>query len=314
MGMKFCLSIEIQEGMDYAATLAMAQAGEAAGFDAALLAEHYYSSSGHFDRMAADAWVFLGALARDTDRIRLGTLVSPVTFRHPAVLAKMAATLDHLSGGRAELGIGAGWLAAEHAAHGFPFPSGPARVDLLEEQVQIITGLWSQDPFSYAGTHYQLDECHFTPQPVQQPRLPLLIGGASTATRLPRLAARYADEYVLGVGDAAQCRATRERLDRDCTAAGRDPRAVSLALFAGVCVAETEREAERTLARLQEGARPHMQNLDTWVYGTPEQAAERLRALAAAGVDRLMFSVDNDLHREMVTLLGERVAPLVGAT
>jgi len=311
--MKFCLSIEIQEGLDYAATLALTQAGEAVGFDAALLAEHYYSSSGHLDRMAADAWVFLGALARETERIRLGTLVSPVTFRHPVVLAKMAASLDHLSGGRAELGLGAGWLAAEHAAHGFPFPPGPARVDLLEEQLQVITGLWSHDPFSHAGTHYQLEECHFTPQPIQRPRLPLLIGGTATATRLPRLAARYADEYVLGMGTPAQCRAVRDRLDRDCTAAGRDPRAVSLALFAGVCVGETEGEVERSLARLMEGARPHMQNLDTWILGTPERAVERLREFAAAGVERLMFSVDHDLHRAMVTLLGERVAPLLRA-
>ncbi|MCA1666676.1 MAG: LLM class flavin-dependent oxidoreductase [Thermomicrobia bacterium] len=311
--MRFCLSIEIQEGLDYAATLALARAGEAAGFDAALLAEHYYASSGHFDRMAADAWVYLGALARETERIRLGTLVSPVTFRHPAVLAKMAATLDQLSGGRAELGLGAGWLAAEHAAYGFPFASGPTRVDLLEEQLQVITGLWSEDPFSHTGPQYQLAECHFTPRPVQQPRLPLLIGGTPAATRLPRLAARYADEYVLGLGTPEQCRAVRERLDRDCTAAGRDPRAVSLALFAGLCVGETEQAVERSLARLMEGARPHMQNLDTWVLGTPERAAAQLRALAAAGVGRLMFSVDHELHREMVTLLGERVAPLVRA-
>lgn len=309
--MQFCLSIEIQEGLDYAATLALARAGEAAGFDAALLAEHYYSSSGHLDRMAADAWVFLGALARETDRIRLGTLVSPVTFRHPAVLAKMAATLDHLSGGRAELGLGAGWLAAEHAAYGFPFAPGPARVDLLEEQLQVITGLWGAQPFSHAGPHYRLEECHFTPQPVQKPRLPLLIGGTPTATRLPRLAARYADEYVLGLGTAEQCRMVRARLDRDCTAAGRDPAAVSLALFAGLCVEETERAVEHSLARLMEGARPHMQNLDTWILGTPERAAEQLRTLAVAGIDRLMFSVDHEIHREMVTLLGERVAPLV---
>ena len=311
--MEFCLSIEIQEGLDYTETLALTQAAEAAGFDASLLAEHYYSSSGRLDRMAADAWVFLGALARETDRIRLGTLVSPVTFRHPAVLAKMATSLDHLSEGRAELGLGAGWLEAEHTAHGFPFPAGPARVDLLEEQLQVITGLWSADPFSHAGPHYRLEECHFTPRPVQQPRLPLLIGGTPAATRLPRLAARYADEYVLGLGTPEQCRAVRARLDRDCTAAGRDPSAVSLALFAGVCVGETEGDVERSLASLMEGARPHMQNLDTWIHGTPEQAAEQLRALAAAGVRRLMFSVDHPLHREMVTLLGEQVAPLVRA-
>jgi F420-dependent oxidoreductase-like protein len=313
MGMKFCLSIEIQEGLTYETTLALTQDAEAVGFDASLLAEHYYASSGRFDLMAADAWVYLGALARETKRIRLGTLVSPVTFRHPSVLAKMATTLDHLSDGRAELGLGAGWLPAEHDAYGFPFPDGPARVDLLEEQLHVINGLWSQDPYSYTGEHYQLAECHFTPKPVQQPRVPLLIGGTPAAKRLPRLAARHADEYVLGLGDPAQCQAVRERLDRDCAAAGRDPRAVSLSLFAGVCVAETEEAVQRTLEGLMDGARPHMQNLDTWVLGTPEQAAERLRALAAAGVDRLMFSVDNDLHRDMVPILGEQVLPLVNA-
>src|SRR5215204_1363401 len=128
--MKFCLSIEIQEGMDYAATLAMARAAEDAGFDAALLAEHYYPSSGNLERMSGEAWVYLGALARDTTRIRLGSLVSPVTFRHPSVLAKMAATLDHMTDGRAELGIGAGWLESEHAAYGFPFAAPAERVDV----------------------------------------------------------------------------------------------------------------------------------------------------------------------------------------
>jgi alkanesulfonate monooxygenase SsuD/methylene tetrahydromethanopterin reductase-like flavin-dependent oxidoreductase (luciferase family) len=308
--MEFCLSIEIQEGMTYADTLAMTQAGEAAGFHAALLAEHYYASSGRPELMSADAWIFLGALARETSRIRLGTLVSPVTFRHPAVLAKLAASLDHVSEGRAELGIGAGWLPEEHKAYGFPFPAGPRRVDLLEEQLQIITGLFAQDPFSFSGAHYQIDNCHFTPRPVQE-RLPIIVGGDAGATRLPRLAARYADEYVIGRGTTALCRDVRDRLDRDCERAGREPSAVSLALFAGLCVAETEAEVQRLLAKMMEGARPHMQDTSTWIMGTPEQAAERLRDLAAAGVKRLMFSVDNDLHREMLPLLGERVKPLV---
>lgn len=192
--MKFCLSIEIQEGMSYAETLALTRAAEESGFDAALLAEHYYPSSRNLERMAGDAWVYLGALARDTTRIRLGTLVSPVTFRHPSVLAKMAATLDHLSGGRAELGLGAGWLEVEHAAYGFDFPAGPRRVDLLEEQVRVIEGLWSEESFSFTGEHYRLEECRFTPRPVQRPHPPILIGGMATARRLPQLAARHADE------------------------------------------------------------------------------------------------------------------------
>ncbi|HET8625912.1 MAG TPA: LLM class flavin-dependent oxidoreductase [Thermomicrobiales bacterium] len=309
--MDFCLSIEIQEGLSYAETLALTRAAEEAGFAASLLAEHYYPSSGNLDRMAADAWVYLGALARDTGRIRLGSLVSPATFRHPSVLAKMAATLDHLSDGRAELGLGAGWLAAEHAAYGFDFPSGPERVDLVEEQLQVITGLWTRDPFTHAGLRYRLEACRFTPRPVQRPHPPLLLGGGAAATRLPALAARYADEYVVALGTPEQCRATRERLDRACERAGRDPSAVSLALFAGVCVAETEPEVARVREQLLAGGREHMRNLDNWVQGTPEQAADRLRALAAAGVRRVMFSVERDEHLAMIALLGERVAPLL---
>src|SRR5262249_49355839 len=179
--MEFCLSIEIQEGMTYADTLAMTRAGEEAGFQAALLAEHYYPSSGIMERMSADAWVFLGGLARDTRRIRLGSLVSPVTFRHPSVLAKMAATLDHTTDGRAELGIGAGWLESEHAAYGFPFGNPAQRVDLMEEQLQVIAGLWSQDPFTFSGVHHHLQDCRFTPKPVQRPRLPILVGGRPTS-------------------------------------------------------------------------------------------------------------------------------------
>jgi F420-dependent oxidoreductase-like protein len=308
--MEFCLSIEIQEGMTYADTLAMTLAGEEAGFQAALLAEHYYPSSGIMDRMSADAWVFLGGLARDTARIRLGSLVSPVTFRHPSVLAKMAATLDHMTAGRAELGIGAGWLESEHAAYGFPFAAPAERVDLMEEQLQVFTGLWKQDPFSFDGTHYQLRDCHFTPAPVQRPHPPILIGGRPTSVRLVRLAAEYGQEFVIALATPAQCREVRDRLDRACEKAGRDPSTLGLAVFAGVCVAATDQEVARRRDQLLEGARPHMRNTDTWIMGTPGPAAEQVRQFEAAGVGRLMFSVENDLHREMVPVLGQ-VLPLV---
>ncbi|MEA2527030.1 MAG: hypothetical protein QOF73_4257 [Thermomicrobiales bacterium] len=303
--MEFCLSIEIQEGMTYADTLAMTRAGEDAGFQASLLAEHYYPSSGNMDRMSADAWVFLGGLARDTARIRLGSLVSPVTFRHPSVLAKMAATLDHMTDGRAELGIGAGWLESEHAAYGFPFAAPAERVDMMEEQLQVITGLWSQDPFSFDGAHYQLQNCRFTPKPVQQPHPPLLVGGRPTSVRLVRLAAEYAQEFVIALATPAQCREVRERLDRACGKVGRDPATLGLAVFAGVCVAATDAEVDERRERLLEGARPHMRNTDAWIMGTPEPAADQVRQFEAAGVGRLMFSVENDLHREMVPVLGE---------
>ncbi len=308
--MEFCLSIEIQEGMTYADTLAMTRAGEDAGFHASLLAEHYYPSSGIMDRMSADAWVFLGGLARDTQRIRLGSLVSPVTFRHPSVLAKMAATLDHMTGGRAELGVGAGWLESEHEAYGFPFGAPAERVDVMEEQLQIIKGLWTQDPFSFNGAHYQLQKCHFTPEPLQRPHLPILIGGRPTSVRLVRLAAEHAQEFVIALATPPQCREVRDRLDRACDKVGRDPATLSLAVFAGVCVAATDEEVSRRRDHLLEGARPHMRNTDTWIMGTPGPAAEQVKQFEAAGVNRLMFSVENDLHRDMVPVLGE-VLPLV---
>jgi probable F420-dependent oxidoreductase len=312
--MRLCLSIEIQEGMSYADTLAMTRAGEDLGFEASLLAEHYYSSgrldrygqAGFGERDAADAWIYLAALARETSRIRLGTLVSPVTFRHPSVLAKMAATLDHVSDGRAELGIGAGWHEHEHSAYGFDFPAPGRRVDLVEEQLQVITGLWSQDPFSHAGKAYQLSDCHFTPKPIQQPRPTILVGGRTTSERLPRLAARYADEYVASMPSIEQVHSARERLDRACEANGRDPASVRLSAFLAICVGNTERDVEQLLETYQATNPQYVRMLDSreqWIIGTPEQAQGQLHALGQAGIDRFLLSVNCDLHRDMLPLL-----------
>jgi alkanesulfonate monooxygenase SsuD/methylene tetrahydromethanopterin reductase-like flavin-dependent oxidoreductase (luciferase family) len=311
-----CLSIEIQEGMSYADTLAMTRAGEALDFDSSLLAEHYYPSGvqerytgGLGTRMAADAWIFLAALARDTTRIRLGTLVSPVTFRHPSVLAKMAATLDHVSQGRAELGIGAGWFAGEHGAFGFAFPEAPRRVDLVEEQLQVINGLWGRDPFSHMGQHYQLYDAHFTPKPVQEPRPTVIVGGSATAQRLPRLAARYADEYVITLPSVEQCRAVRQRLDQACERIGRDPRGMRLSVFTPMCVAETDHAVHAAFERFRDTNPQYlrmMNNETAWIMGTPERVVEQLDELEQAGVARVMLSVNCDEHREMLPLVGMR--------
>jgi alkanesulfonate monooxygenase SsuD/methylene tetrahydromethanopterin reductase-like flavin-dependent oxidoreductase (luciferase family) len=317
-GVQLGVSVETQEGMRYGDVLEVVRAAEAAGLQTALLAEHYVPS-GPADRypggfrgtMSPDAWVYLAALARDTGRIRLGTLVSPVTFRHPSVLAKMAATLDHVSGGRAELGIGAGWLEAEHAAYGFPFPDGPRRVDLVEEQLQVITGLWTRDPFSHQGTHYQLADCHFTPAPEQRPHPPILVGGQAASKRLPRLAARYATDYVLTFASAEQCRAVRSMLDDLCRANGRDPASLRLVLFTAVCVGATTAEADARLEELR-ATNPQygrmLQHLPTWLMGTPEEVAEQVRRLEMAGVERVLLAVNSDLHRRMVPLLGKAAA------
>jgi alkanesulfonate monooxygenase SsuD/methylene tetrahydromethanopterin reductase-like flavin-dependent oxidoreductase (luciferase family) len=305
------LSVEIQEGMTYADTLAMVQAGEQLGFHTALLAEHYYPSGlperYPSQRMSADAWIYLAALARETHSIRLGTLVSPVTFRHPAVVAKLAATLDHVSDGRAELGIGAGWFEAEHRAYGFEFPPPARRVDLVEEQLQVIGGLWTQDPFNHEGKHYCLDDVHFTPRPVQQPRPTLIVGGSSNAERLPKLAARYADEYVINSPSLEQCRAARDKLDRGCAAIGRDPSTVRLSAFLAIAVGQTKREVDHAFAAYDATNPQYVRMLssrDNWIVGTPDQAQARLQALAEVGVARALLSVNCDLHREMLPLLG----------
>jgi probable F420-dependent oxidoreductase len=311
---RLCLSIEIQEGLTYDETLALTRDAETQGFDAALLAEHYYPSGvaeryagGLGAHIAADAWVYLAALARDTSRIRLGTLVSPVTFRHPVVLAKMAATLDHVSDGRAELGIGAGWLEAEHAAFGFGFPSGKDRVDLLEEQLQIVTGLWKQDAFSFDGRYYRLVDARFTPRPAQ--KIPILVGGRADSRRLLRLAAQYADDYVITLASIDQCRDVRQRLNHSAERFGRGPNAVRLSLFTPFCVADTEQHAERRFEEVVE-TQPIMARMattrDAWLMGSRSQVSERIAELEEAGVGRLMLTVTGDAHREMLPMLSPR--------
>jgi alkanesulfonate monooxygenase SsuD/methylene tetrahydromethanopterin reductase-like flavin-dependent oxidoreductase (luciferase family) len=313
--LKLCLSIEIQEGLSYAQTLDLTKTAEDLGFDAALLAEHY-SPSGPLEqydgpRMSADAWIYLAGLARETSRIRLGTLVSPVTFRHPVVLAKMAATLDQLSDGRAELGIGAGWLEPEHTAYGFPFPAPARRADLLQEQLQVISGLWSQDPFSHSGLAYTLKAASFTPKPVQQPRPTIIVGGRTTSVRLPRLAARFADEFVIGQPTPDEARRVRALLAAACVANERDPATVALSVFAPIAVGATAAEVERHLQTYR-ATNPQyvrmMDNLSTWLIGTPREVRGQLESLSDAGVSRVMVSVNCDLHREMLPLLARALS------
>jgi len=308
---RLCLSIEIQEGVPYSTALALTQTAESLGFDATLLAEHYEASGvreryagGYAEYMSADAWVYLAALARDTSRIRLGTLVSPVTFRHPSVLAKMAATLDHVSDGRVELGMGAGWLESEHAAYGIPFGEPKERVDVLEEQLQVVTGLWRETTFSFSGQHYTLREARFTPRPAR--RIPILIGARTESRRLLRLAAQYADELVISMASIEQCREVRARLDAACERNGREPSAVRLAMFTPLCLANSEHEATQLFDSITERepifARMAPERAN-WVMGSPKQVSERIASLDAAGVQRLMLSVTGDVHQRMLPLL-----------
>src|ERR671918_772621 len=186
--------IEGQEGVSWEEWLALALACEEHGLEGLFRSDHYHSLDPGPDLGSLDAWTTLAALAARTERIRLGTLVSPATFRHPAVLAKSAVTVDHVSGGRVEVGMGAGWHAGEHRAFGFPFPDDRERLDILEEQLEVVHRLWDGDDSPFQGRHYRLDGVAHRPRPVQRPHPPLILGGAGGA-RSARLAARWADEY-----------------------------------------------------------------------------------------------------------------------
>ena len=210
--MRICLMIEGQEDVTWEQWLALATACEEHGLEGLFRSDHYASVMGQPGRGSLDAWATLAALATRTSRIRLGTLVSPATFRHPSVLAKNVVTVDHISGGRAELGIGAGWNEYEHRAYGFPMPPTGARMAILAEQLEIIRRSWTEDAFSFAGEHYQVDDLRAQPKPVQQPRPTLLVGG-SGGPRSMALAARFADEYNTLGAPLDELRDRRRRLE-----------------------------------------------------------------------------------------------------
>ena len=312
--MQLCLMIEGQEGVSWPQWVALAQACEAHGIGTLLRSDHYTS---HLERTpvpgALDAWGTLCALAAVTTTLRLGTMVSPATFRHPSELAKLVTTADHISGGRVELGLGAGWQEREHAAYGFPFPPLRTRMDLLDEQLQVVLGNWSAGPFSFAGEHYSLDTLLARPRPVQQPHPPLIMGGAA-GPRALRLAARYADEYNTIYPTLAQAREHRERLHAACERADREP--LPFSVMTTVLVGADEAELADRATRLEQHAELPSGSLlreppPGWIVGTVDGVVRALGALRDAGVSRVMCQ--HLLHDDLdaVALLGDAVAPAV---
>jgi F420-dependent oxidoreductase-like protein len=313
--MRICLMIEGQEDVTFQQWLGLAAACEQHGLDGLFRSDHYASVMGMTGRGSLDAWATLAALAALTSRIRLGTLVSPATFRHPSVLAKMVVTVDHASGGRAELGLGAGWNVAEHRAYGFPMPPTATRMAVLAEQLEIVHRSWTEEAFSFDGRHYQVEDLHALPKPVQRPHPRLLVGG-SGGPRSLALAARYADEYnTVGI-QVDEVRGLRGRLEAAWRDAGRDPATARLSMMTGCVVGEDRAELVERLGRrlAVTGSDDRPEDVladppDHWVLGTVDQVVERLRALQAAGLDRVMLQhlAHDDL--EMVALLGRAVVP-----
>jgi F420-dependent oxidoreductase-like protein len=288
--MRFAVMIEGQEDVGWDDWVAVARASERLGFEALFRSDHYGSVEGDAARGSLDAWATLSALAALTSTLRLGTLVSPATFRHPSVLAKNAVTADHVSGGRIEVGIGTGWHDAEHRAYGFPFPPMRERMDRLAEQLEIVSRSWQAGPFSFAGEHWSVEELDALPKPVQSP-LPLLMGGAA----MPRgaaLAARYAAEYNVVHATPDDAAAARGRLAEACTVAGRDPATLRFSLMHALLIGADEADLRARAERLAEwnGSPVALDELRrTWIAGTPDEVIARLRAYEAIGVERVML-------------------------
>jgi F420-dependent oxidoreductase-like protein len=312
--MDLCLMIEGQEDVSWEQWLALAQACEAHGISHLFRSDHYMNLDGrHPERAALDAWGTLCALGAVTKTLRLGTMVSPASFRHPSLLAKLVVTADNVSGGRVELGLGAGWHEREHQAYGFPFADTRTRMDVLEEQLQIVIGHWGQEPFTFDGEHYRLQELDARPKPVQHPHPPLIMGG-NAGPRSARMAAQYADEYNTVFPTVEEVRERRGRIHAACAEAGRE--LLPFSVMTGVLVAadqsELRRRAERLAAKMGGDPTGLLDDPPSgWIVGTVDQAAEQLLALREAGVDRVMCQHLVHADLEMVALIGEQLGPRV---
>lgn len=310
--MRIGLMIEGQEGVTWEQWVAIATACEEHGIESLFRSDHYSGLMGDERRDATDAWAIISALAAVTSTVRLGTLVSPVTFRHPSVLAKMAATADQISGGRIEVGLGAGWHEREHAAHGFPFPPVATRFSLLTDQVEIVRRLLTEEVVSFGSDNYTLDAVRPLPRPVQDP-VPLILGGAA-GPKAAALAARFADEYNSIGADVSETPQRQAALDAACEAHGRDPATLTRSMMTiGVLGETTEELHRRVAARLERSGRSgdpatfleeHGQG---WIAGTVEQVRDQLGRYAEAGIERIMLQHLDHEDLEMVALIGQEL-------
>jgi F420-dependent oxidoreductase-like protein len=301
--------IEGQEGVSWDEWVALAHACEEHGLEGLFRSDHYQSVFDVSGRGSLDAWATLAGLATVTERIRLGTMVSPATFRRPSILARMVATVDHISGGRVELGLGAGWNQAEHDAYGFPFPELGVRIEILEEQLEIVHRQWTEDEFSFDGRHYRLRRSRAEPKPLQEPHPPLVIGG-SAGPRVARLAARWADEYNTIFASPEECRERRTRIVEACEHEGRPP--IVFSLMTACCVgrdrAETLERARRRLERSgRDGDPADLLDDDATLVGTVDEVVGRLRVYREAGVERVFLQHLDHSDLDMVRLIGEEI-------
>lgn len=301
--MELRIFTEPQQGATYQQLLAVARTAEEGGFGAFFRSDHYLSMGATSGLPGpSDAWITLAGLARDTETIRLGTLVTAATFRLPGPLAIAVATVDDMSGGRVELGLGAGWYEAEHAAYGIPFPTLGERFDRLAEQLEIIEGLWGAPEgtiFGFEGSHYRLEDSPALPKPVQRPRPPVIVGGKGPR-RTPHLAARFADEYNVAWCDPAETASLNATVDEACRSLGRDPSSLVRSVAQVICLGADGPQIQR---RAQVIGRDVEELRENGLAGTPDEVLAKLTAFAEVGVSRVYLQVldlDDLAHLELV--------------
>lgn len=305
--MEYCLFTEPQQGASYADQLAFAQVAERLGFTGFFRSDHYMRMGGG-DPLPGptDAWTTLAGLARETSTIRLGTLVSSVTYRVPGVLAIQVAQIDEMSNGRVELGLGTGWFEAEHRAYGIPFPT--KRFDLLEEQLALITGLWSTpegETYGFDGDHYQLSDSPALPRPVQD-RIPVIVGGGGPR-RTPNLAARFASEYNIGFVSEQVVGEKFDVVRAACDTVGRDPQSLKMSVALPTLAAASDAELHRRAANI--GTSVEDLRGDVNIVGSADQIIEKVNRLAALGAERVYFQLMDLRDLDQVEYLGSEVLP-----
>jgi len=320
--MRFALMIEPQQGLTYAEQLAVVRRAEAAGFESFFRSDHYQSFPGPSGQPTTDAWAVLAGLARETSRITLGTLVSPVTFRSVGNLAKVATTVDEMSGGRVEFGLGTGWNEIEHRQLGLPFPEIGERADILEEHFAVLRGLWGEpDGWSFQGSHVTVEAASFHPKPAAGPNRPvgsngaarprLLAGGEGTPRGL-RIAARYADEFNLSSSSPDAAPEKFAALDAACRAIGREPASIARSVMAGILIGRDDAEIDRRKQALLEafgnaggGDDGFAAREPRWILGTRDAARAMVGRFADAGAERLMLQDFLPRDLEMIHLMAE---------
>jgi F420-dependent oxidoreductase-like protein len=311
--MRLRVFTEPQQGATYDQLLAVARSAEDLGFDAYFRSDHYMRIGGGDPGPGpTDAWITLAGLARETSRVRLGTLVTPVTFRLPVPLAITVAQVDAMSSGRVEVGVGAGWYEEEHRAHGIPFPPARERFERLEEKLEILTGFWTTpvgQRFSFEGKHYRIVDSPALPKPVQKPHPPIIIGGYGTK-RTPKLVARYAQEFNLAFPPLDVYREQVGRVRQACTDAGRDPSSLRTTVALVVCCGSDEAEFRRRAAAI--GREPEELRTNG-AAGLPDEVVDKLHAFGEAGAETTYLQFLDLTDLDHLRLLAAEVMPKVAA-